>query len=99
MFEYCEINFIRGVPIFVIFVGRLIREIKNPTNSETCEAVWHRYLVMLSEWPRLSEPAAQGTVNNFNEEMFICENIQTTSRKTKITSKPYTNGDTLLSAV
>ena len=31
-------------------------------------------------------------------EMFICEKILTTSGK-KITSNPYTNGDTLLSAV
>jgi hypothetical protein len=47
-FVYCEITFIRGVPIFVVFVGRLIHEIKNPTNNETCEAVWHRYIAMLS---------------------------------------------------
>ena len=33
---YCEITFIRGVPIFA---GRLIHEIKNPTNNETWEAV------------------------------------------------------------
>ena len=45
---YCEITFIRGVPIFVVFVGRLIHEIKNPTNNETWEAVWHRYIAMLS---------------------------------------------------
>jgi cytochrome b561 len=32
-FTYCEITFIRGVPIFVVFVGRLIYEIKNPTNN------------------------------------------------------------------
>ena len=32
---YCEITFIRGVPIFVVFMGRLIHEIKNPTNNET----------------------------------------------------------------
>ena len=31
-------------------------------------------------------------------EMFICEKILTTSGK-KITSNPYTNGDTLISAV
>jgi hypothetical protein len=36
---YCEITFIRGVPIFVVFVGRLIHEIKNPTNNESWEAV------------------------------------------------------------
>jgi hypothetical protein len=36
---YCEITFIRGVPIFVVFVGRLIHEIKNPTNNETWVAV------------------------------------------------------------
>jgi hypothetical protein len=36
---YCEITFIRGIPIFVVFVGRLIHEIKNPTNNETWEAV------------------------------------------------------------
>jgi hypothetical protein len=36
---YCEITFIRGVPIFVVFVGRLIHEIKNPMNNETWEAV------------------------------------------------------------
>ena len=35
-FQYCEITFIRGVPIFV---ERLIRGIKNPTNNETLEAV------------------------------------------------------------
>jgi hypothetical protein len=29
----------RGVQIFVAFVGRLIYEIKNPTNNETWEAV------------------------------------------------------------
>ena len=27
-FTYCEITFIRGVPIFMVFVGRLIHEIK-----------------------------------------------------------------------
>jgi hypothetical protein len=33
-----------------IFVGRLIHEIKNPTNNETWEAIWHRYtcIAMLS---------------------------------------------------
>jgi hypothetical protein len=31
------------VPIFVVFVGRLIHEIKNPTNNETWEAARHRY--------------------------------------------------------
>jgi hypothetical protein len=36
---YCEITFICGVPIFVVLVGRLIHEIKNPTNNETWEAV------------------------------------------------------------
>jgi hypothetical protein len=36
---YSEITFIRGVPIFVVFVGRLIHEIKKPTNNETWEAV------------------------------------------------------------
>jgi len=36
--DYCEITFICGVPIFVVFVGRLIHEIKNPTNNETWEA-------------------------------------------------------------
>jgi hypothetical protein len=41
---YCEITFICGVPIFVVFVGRLIHEIKNPMNNETWEAVWHRYI-------------------------------------------------------
>jgi hypothetical protein len=30
---------IRGVTIFVVFVGKLIHEIKNPTNNETWEAV------------------------------------------------------------
>jgi hypothetical protein len=29
---YCEITFICGVPIFVVFMG-LIHEIKNPTNN------------------------------------------------------------------
>jgi hypothetical protein len=29
-------------------VGRLIHEIKNPTNNETWEAVWHRYIAMMS---------------------------------------------------
>ena len=28
-----------GVPIFVVFVGRLIHEVKNTTYNETCEAV------------------------------------------------------------
>jgi hypothetical protein len=37
--SYCEITFIRGVPISVDFVGRLTHEIKNPTNNETWEAV------------------------------------------------------------
>ena len=41
---YCEITFIRGVPIFVVFVGRLIHEIKDPTNNETWEAARHRYI-------------------------------------------------------
>jgi hypothetical protein len=35
---YCEITVIRGVPIFVVFVGNLIHEIKNPTNNYTWEA-------------------------------------------------------------
>jgi hypothetical protein len=39
IYTYCEITFIRGVPIFVVFVARLIHEIKNPTNNETGEAV------------------------------------------------------------
>jgi hypothetical protein len=30
------------------FCGWLIHEIKNPTNNETWEAVWHRYIAMLS---------------------------------------------------
>jgi hypothetical protein len=30
---------IRGVPIFMVFVGSLIHEIKNPTNNDTWEAV------------------------------------------------------------
>ena len=33
--EYCEITFIHGVSIFGDLVGRLIHEIKNPTNNET----------------------------------------------------------------
>jgi len=33
--SYCEITFIRGVPICMVFVGRLIHEIKNPMNNET----------------------------------------------------------------
>ena len=37
--KYCEVTFIRGVPIFVVFVGRLIHEIKNPMNNETWQAV------------------------------------------------------------
>ena len=51
--KYCEITFIRGVPIFV---GRLIHGIKNPTNNETWEAARHRYIgkccprVTLSFW-------------------------------------------------
>jgi hypothetical protein len=32
----------------VVFVGRLIHEIKNPMNNETWEAVWHRYIDKLS---------------------------------------------------
>ena len=31
---FWEITFIREVPIFEVFVGRLIHEIKNPTNNE-----------------------------------------------------------------
>jgi hypothetical protein len=55
MLMYCEITFIREVPIFVVFVDRLIHEIKNPTNNEIREAVWHRYIAMLVlEWPQLS---------------------------------------------
>jgi hypothetical protein len=38
-FTYYAITFIRGVPIFVVFVARLIHEIKNPMNNETWEAV------------------------------------------------------------
>ena len=37
--SYCEITFIRGLPICVVFVGWLNLEIKNPTNNETWEAV------------------------------------------------------------
>jgi hypothetical protein len=51
--KYCEITFIRGVPIFV---GRLIHEIKNSTNNETCEAARHRYIGKCC--PRISGPAA-----------------------------------------
>ena len=43
-FTYCEITFIRGVPIFVVFVGRLFYEIKDPTNNESWEAARHRYI-------------------------------------------------------
>jgi hypothetical protein len=43
--EYCEITFIRKVPIFVVFVGRLIHEVKNPTNNETWEAARHQYMM------------------------------------------------------
>ena len=43
-FTYCEMTFIRGVPIFVVFVGRLIYEIKDPTNNESWEAARHRYI-------------------------------------------------------
>jgi hypothetical protein len=43
-FTYCDITFICGVPIFV---GRLTHEIKNPTNNETWEAVWHRYYIAM----------------------------------------------------
>jgi hypothetical protein len=32
-------SLIRGVPNFVVFVGRLIHEIKNATNNQTYEAV------------------------------------------------------------
>jgi hypothetical protein len=41
MGDYFEITFIRGtgVPIYLVFVGRLIHEIKNPTNNETWKAV------------------------------------------------------------
>jgi hypothetical protein len=46
--KYCEITFIHEVPIFVVIVGRLIHEIKNPANNETWEAVWHWYIAMLS---------------------------------------------------
>ena len=41
---YCEITFIHGVPIFVVFVRRVIHEIKNPANNETWEAARHRYI-------------------------------------------------------
>jgi hypothetical protein len=34
-----QITFIRWVPIIVVFVCKLIHEIKNPTNNETWEAV------------------------------------------------------------
>ena len=37
--RYCEITFIRGVPMFMVIVGRLIHEFKNPMNNETWEAV------------------------------------------------------------
>jgi hypothetical protein len=43
-FTYCEITFIHGVPIFVVFVGRLIYEIKDPANNESWEAARHRYI-------------------------------------------------------
>ena len=39
IYMYCEITFIRGVPIFVVFLCRLIHEIKNTKNNETWEAV------------------------------------------------------------
>jgi hypothetical protein len=35
-----EITVICEVPIFVVFMGRLINEIKNPTKNETWEAVY-----------------------------------------------------------
>lgn len=37
--EYCEITFIRRVLIFVVFMGMLIQEIKNPTNNESWESI------------------------------------------------------------
>ena len=54
--EYCEITFIRKVPIFVVFVGRLIHEVKNPTNNETWEAARHQYIGKCC--PCVSGPAA-----------------------------------------
>ena len=45
IFIYCEITFVSGV---LVFMNRLIHEIKNSTNKEIWEAVW----------PRLSGPAA-----------------------------------------
>jgi hypothetical protein len=35
------------VPIFMVFMGRLTHEIKNPMNNETWEAVWQRYIAVL----------------------------------------------------
>jgi hypothetical protein len=35
-----------GKLIFVVFVCRLIHEIKNPTNNELLEAVWHWYYML-----------------------------------------------------
>ena len=45
--NYYEITFIHGVPIFMVFMGRLTHEIKNPMNNETWEAVWQRYIAVL----------------------------------------------------
>jgi hypothetical protein len=70
--NYCEITFIRGVPIFVVFVGRLIHEIKNPTTNKQWNlgsSLTSIYCHAVLEWPQISGLAAQGTVDNFNDEI------------------------------
>jgi hypothetical protein len=80
-FIYCEITFIRGVPIFV---GRLIHEIKNPTNNETWEETRHRYIGKCC--PRVTSTFWSMFLNYLilnacvkTTEIFICEKILTTS--------------------
>jgi hypothetical protein len=39
-------NIFNTVGFFVVFMCRLIHEIKNPTNNELLEAVWHWYYML-----------------------------------------------------
>ena len=69
-FTYCEITVIHGVPIFVVFVGRPIYEIRI---QRTMNLVKQLDIDILKnavlEWPRLSGSAAQCTIDNLNDEI------------------------------
>ena len=63
-------HFYSWVPIFAVFMGRLIHQIKNPMNNETWEAVWHRYIGKCCPWVTSTFwTSCIGTIDNFDDKI------------------------------